>query len=44
MGTRSTAALGTLAPDLALPSLDGRIVRFSDYRGHPLLVFAWASW
>jgi peroxiredoxin len=36
--------IGTLAPDLALPALDGRVIRLSDFRGRPLLVFAWASW
>lgn len=31
-------------PDLALTSLAGRPVRFSDYRGQKLLVFVWGSW
>ena len=43
-GAPSTPRVGDVAPDVALPSLDGRIVRLSDYRGTRLLVFMWASW
>lgn len=32
------------APDFALPDLDGRIHRLSDYRGKKVLLYAWASW
>ena len=31
-------------PDLVLPSVDGSIVRLSDYRGKVLLVDFWATW
>jgi hypothetical protein len=32
------------APDFALPDLDGRMHRLSDYRGSKVFLFAWASW
>ena len=32
------------APDFALPDLDGRVHRLSDYRGSKVLLIAWASW
>jgi AhpC/TSA family len=32
------------APDFALPDLDGRQHRLSDYRGHKVLLVAYASW
>ena len=35
--------IGT-SPDFALPDMDGRPVRLSDYRGKPVLVNFWASW
>lgn len=38
-------AMRTLeAPDFALPDLDGRVHRLSDYRGHRVLLVTWASW
>ena len=36
--------VGEVMPDLALPAVDGRVARLSDYRGRRLLVFMWASW
>ena len=42
--TNRTPAVGDPAPDIALPSIDGRTLRFSDFRGKRLLVFMWASW
>ncbi len=36
--------VGQPVPDFELPSLDGRPVKLSDYRGKKLLVFMWASW
>ena len=36
--------VGDRPPDVALPSLDGRTIRLSDFRGKRLLVFMWASW
>jgi hypothetical protein len=39
------AALRSLeAPDFALPDLDGRTHRLSDYRGSKVLLASWASW
>jgi len=32
------------APDFALPDLEGRIYRLSDYRGNKVFLVAWASW
>jgi peroxiredoxin len=36
--------VGEALPPIALPSLDGRTIRLSDYLGQRLLVFMWASW
>lgn len=36
--------VGQLVPDFSLPSLDRRQVRLTDYRGHKVIVFMWASW
>ena len=35
---------GQPAPDFALHSLDGQVVRLSDFRGRPVLVNFWATW
>ena len=32
------------APDFALPDMDGRIHRLSDYRGRVVIVNFWATW
>ena len=36
--------VGHLAPDFRLPTLDGRPVRLSDYRGQVVLLNFWATW
>ena len=38
------AQVGEVAPDVALPDLDGKQHRLSDYRGHRVLINFWASW
>ena len=43
-GAPSKPPTGDVAPDVALPSLDGGTIRLSQYRGTRLLVFMWASW
>ena len=43
--TARRAALQSLvAPDFALPDLDGRSHRLSDYRGRKIFLVSWASW
>lgn len=48
LGTGATqrgTALATLqAPDFALPDLQGRVHRLSDYRGRKVFFATWASW
>lgn len=41
---RRTFAVGDRLPELALPTIDGRAIRLSDYKGTRLLMFMWASW
>ncbi len=37
--------VGAPAPDFTVPSLDGKTTyRLSDFRGHRVLIFNWASW
>lgn len=39
------SGVGRPAPDFAVQSLDGRrTIRLSDFRGHRVLIFTWASW
>lgn len=35
---------GTIAPDFALVTLDGKTVRLSDYRGQVVFLNFWATW
>ena len=41
---QSQATVGKPAPDFAGTDLDGKPVKLSDYRGHPLVLNFWASW
>jgi len=44
-GNAQKIKVGEPAPDFTVPSLDGRTTyRLSDFRGHRVLVFNWASW
>lgn len=36
--------LGTEAPDFALPTPEGKVVRLSDFKGQYVLIDFWASW
>ncbi len=37
--------VGEPAPDFTVPALDGKTTyRLSDFRGHRVLIFNWASW
>ncbi len=36
--------VGSPLPDLALPRLDGGVLRPADLRGKRLLLFMWGSW
>ena len=44
-GNAQKIKVGEPAPDFTVPSLDGKATyRLSDFRGHRVLVFNWASW
>jgi peroxiredoxin len=36
--------IGFTAPDFTLPTVDGREISLSDYRGRPIILNFWASW
>ena len=44
MATAQALRLGTQVPDFTLPTLDGKQVRLSDFRGKRVVLFMWASW
>ncbi|HET9933192.1 MAG TPA: redoxin domain-containing protein [Polyangiaceae bacterium] len=41
---RAAPSSSLSAPDFALPDLDGRLHRLSDYRGRKVFLVTWASW
>ena len=44
-GQAQKIQVGAPAPDFTVPSLDGKTTyRLSDFRGHRVLIFNWASW
>ena len=43
-GMSGAPAAGAIAPDFTLQSLDGKIVRLSDFRGKAVLLNFWATW
>ncbi|MGI9659669.1 MAG: peroxiredoxin family protein [Gaiellaceae bacterium] len=43
-GGASGPAVGSVAPDFALPDLDGVEHRLSDFRGRKVILLSWASW
>jgi cytochrome c biogenesis protein CcmG/thiol:disulfide interchange protein DsbE len=42
--SESLAAVGRRAPAWVGTDLDGKAIRLSDFKGHPLLLNFWASW
>jgi DsbE subfamily thiol:disulfide oxidoreductase len=40
----SQSLVGKAAPDFAGTDLDGKAIKLSDLKGHPLLINFWASW
>jgi peroxiredoxin len=42
--SRPDLLTGRPAPDFALPSLDGKTIRLSDFKGRAVLLNFWATW
>jgi cytochrome c biogenesis protein CcmG, thiol:disulfide interchange protein DsbE len=43
-GSGTPTAIGTVAPDFSLTTLDGEPISLADLRGRPVIVNFWASW
>lgn len=43
-GGAQGASPGALAPEINYKTLEGKRVRLSDFRGHPVVVTFWATW
>lgn len=44
-GSPADSVMGQPAPDVTVQRLDdGRVVKLSDFRGHPVVLNFWASW
>ena len=43
-GATSPLGTGLVAPDFALPGIDGQTVKLSDFAGRPVWINVWASW
>lgn len=44
MNSFSVRDLGDPFPDLHFPTVDGGMVRISNFEGKRLLLFSWSSW
>jgi peroxiredoxin len=42
--SENAGEIGTAAPEFALPAIDGRTVRLSDFKGKVVIVDFWATW
>ena len=43
-GPANGQLIGNLAPDFELPTLDGKTMKLSDFRGKAVLLNFWATW
>jgi|TARA_B100001971_G_C18249740_1_gene577210 peroxiredoxin len=42
--SRKSIGAGDVAPEFTSPSLDGKDISLSDYKGKRVILFMWASW
>ncbi|MFC0473458.1 TlpA family protein disulfide reductase [Halalkalibacter kiskunsagensis] len=40
----SSVAIGNIAPDFSLPTLEGNEMSLSDFKGKPIMINFWATW